>query len=77
MLGEWVLILEVGDERCGRRAQVGGAYGAVGTITEFGDPSSRVITPWFALFNYPNQVTGLQGLLGRRLPLERRVKAST
>ena len=41
---------------------------------EFHNPSGRVVTPRVGFLNYPNQVTGLKVLLGRRLPLRASVQ---
>ena len=68
MLGGWVQFYKRANERSGGRAQYGGACNAVGTVTKFSNASSRVVTHWVGLFNYPDKVIGLKVLLGRRLP---------
>ena len=38
------------------------------------NPSGKIVTPRVVFLNYPNQVTDLKDLLGRRLPLRESVQ---
>ena len=44
---------------------------------KFIDPSSRIVTTWVGLFNYPDQVTGLKVMSAGVCHLQRRFSAGT
>ena len=57
------------DEGSDEPAQNDGKCDTVGTVTKFIDPISWAVNRRVGLLKYPNQATGLQVLLGSRLPL--------